>query len=173
MGPHIAFGRDQMGLGTSAWGHAQIARDFELVIRGHGTDCFEYAGSTVVLADVLAGGSVGIRQRYRYKSTTMLGAEAFLDYQGRSGASNTQSVSGIVGIPVAEQAVPGLWVYTDISMGIAIPLEKNPAAPFFGFQEIPLGISWEVSPGLLVVAEGGMSLPLNGGYFGAATAFRF
>jgi len=135
---------------------------------------FRYDGGPSKLGpgiDVLAGGSAGIRGRYRFSPTLMLGGEALVDYQART-ASGEHLIAGIVGFPVAEQAAPGLWVYTNPSIGLAIPLHDNPVAPFFGFQEIPLGVVWQPAPWLLVVGEGGFALPLNGGYGGVAVAFR-
>jgi hypothetical protein len=173
VGAHAAFGRDRMGVGTGGWLHAQVMPDVELVLRGHGTDFFRYDGAGRPLDDLLAGGSIGLRGRYRYSPTLLLGGELLLDYQARTGESDEQLLSGIFGIPVAEEAAPGLWVYTNISLGIAVALHDNPAVPFFGFQEIPIGLSWQATDWLVIAAEGGFSLPLNGGYAGAAAAFRF
>ncbi len=176
VGPHAMFGQKEMGVGGGAWMHAEIVDDVELVARGHAADFFRYDGApdptdTANRIDVLFGGSAGIRGRYRFSETLMLGGEALVDYQMRTG-SGEHLIAGIVGFPVAEQAAPNVWVYTNPSIGLAIPLHENPTAPFFGFQEIPLGIVWRPLPWLLVVAEGGFALPLNGGYGGAAVAFR-
>lgn len=173
IGPHVAFGREQMGVGTGAWFHTQVMPDVDLVLRGHGTDFFRYDGAGKPFADVLGGGSIGIRGRYRYLPTLLLGGELLLDYEARSGENDEQLLSAIFGIPVAEEAAPGLWVYTNISLGVAVALHPDPLVPFFGFQEIPLGVAWQPTDWLVVVAEGGVSLPLNGGYGGAAAAFRF
>ncbi len=172
IGAHADFGSDQMGVGTAGWLQAQVLPDFELVLRGHGTDFFSYAGTGQPFDDVLFGGSAGIRGIYHFSPTLLLGGEALVDYEQRTGPEHEQLVSGIVGIPVAEAATPDLWVYTDISLGIAVPLNRDAAVPFFGFQEIPLGVAWRATPWLLVVGEGGVSLPVNGGYVGVAAAFR-
>lgn len=177
IGPHVMFGREEMGVGTGGWLHAEVVDDVELVLRGHGTDFFRYDGAAKgdggVLDDVFAGGSAGIRGRYRYTDTLLLGGEALVDYQVRT-STGQHFLSGIVGLPVAEQAAPGLWVYTDITLGIAIPLHENPDVPFFGFQEIPLGIAWQPAEWMLLVAEGGFALAVEngGGYGGVAVAFR-
>lgn len=173
IGPHVAFGREQMGVGSGAWLHAQVMPDVDLVLRGHGTDFFRYDGRGHAFDDVLAGGSIGLRGRYRYLPTLLLGGEIFLDYETRTGEHPEQLLSAIFGIPVAEEAAPGLWVYTNITLGVAVALHPDPLIPLFGFQEIPLGVSWQATDWLVVVAEGGMSLPLNGGYGGVAAAFRF
>lgn len=160
-----------MGIGTGGWVHAAVLPDIELVGRMHATDFFDYDGGNAL--DVFAGGSVGVRGRYRYKETLLLGGEALIDYQVRT-SSGQHFVSGIVGVPIAEQAAPGLWVYTNVSLGIAIPLHEKAAVPFFGFQEIPIGVAWQATPWLLVVGEGGLALSLQdtGGYGGIALALR-
>ena len=173
IGPHAMFGKTQMGVGTGGWMHAEVMDDVELVGRLHATDFFEYSGKGGVFDDVFAGGSLGVRGRYRYLPTLLVGAEAMIDYQVRT-SSGEQYLSGIVGIPVAEQAAPGLWVYTNISLGIALPLHDDPEVPFFGFQEIPIGMAWQATDWLVVVAEGGFALAVQdgGGYGGVAVAFR-
>ena len=170
-GAHAMFGREEAGVGTGAWMHAEVVDDVELVGRGHFTEFIRYDGKDTAFDDVLTGGSLGLRGRYRYTETLLLGAEALVDYQARTG-SGQHLLAGIVGIPVAEQALPGFWVYTNISLGLAVPLHDNPDVPFFGFQEIPLGFAWQPADWILVVGEGGFALPLNGGYGGVAVAFR-
>jgi hypothetical protein len=169
IGAHGMFGRDQLGIGTGAWMHAEVVDDVELVARAHATDFFAYDGTAK--NDVLTGGSVGVRGRYRYLPHLLVGGEALLDYQART-ASGEQFVTGIVGIPVAELAAPGLWVYTNISLGLAVPLRKNAIPPFFGIQEIPIGVAWQATDWLVVVGEGGFALPIEGGYGGVAVACR-
>lgn len=177
VGPHAMFGRTEMGVGGGAWMHAEAwTEDIELVARAHAADFFRYDGQRdpnddASPIDVLYGGSAGLRGRYRFNETLMLGGEALIDFQSRTG-SGEHLIAGIVGFPVAERAAPGFWVYTNPSIGLAIPLHDNPIAPFFGFQEIPLGVAWQPMDWLLVVGEGGFSLPLNGGYGGVAVAFR-
>ena len=180
IGPHAAFGATEMGLGSSAWLRAQVVppgtiKDWggvELVARGSATDFFDYAGKSRVFTDVLAEGSAGVRGSYAFSPTLLLGAEAMGGYEQRSGPLAERLVLASVGMPVAEAATPDLWVYTDVTLGIAVPLDADRRGPFFGFQEVPLGIAWRALPWLVVVAEGGVSIPLNGGYAAVAAAFR-
>ena len=183
VGPHGEFGRDVMGVGTSGYVSAQVlapgaVKDWggvDLIARGSGTDFFSYAGTGKPFDDVLVEGSAGVRASYQYNPTLIIGAEALGGYEQRTGALSERLVFGSVGLPVAEAATPDLWVYTDITLGIAVPFDIGhgcSGAPFCGFQEIPLGVVWRVTPWLLVSAEGGLSLPVNGGYGGVSAMFR-
>lgn len=173
LGAHAAFGQEQMSAGAGAWLQARLTNDLELVVRGHGADIFGYGGPAFPMSDLLYGGSVGLRGRFKFRSTMTVGGELLVDYQERRGGNGERLASAILGVPIAEQAVPGLWVYTEPSFGVSVSLQDKARVPMFGFQEIPLGLVWQPAQWLLVIAEGGMSLPVNGGYGGAAMAFRF
>lgn len=171
--PVAMFGESEMGVGTSGWAAWQVLPNFDIVGRAFGSDLFSYAGDTPLFADVLWGGGAGVRGRYELFPHLLVGAEALLEYNQRSrGEVPERLVSIVGGLPVAEEAFPGFWVYTDIQLGLAIPLEEDPRGPFFGFQEIPLGVAWQLTPWMLVVAEGGFALPVNGGYGSVGVAFR-
>src|SRR5438132_1498414 len=84
--------------------------------------------------------AAGVRASYVISPTLVIGGEALGGYEQRAGAAAGNQaeslVFGTVGMPVAEAATPDIWVYTDITLGIAIPLEKSATAPFFGINEI-------------------------------------
>lgn len=172
VGPYAAFGREEMSVGSAAWVQAEVLPDVQLLMRGHGADLFRYDGQTDAFSNVLTGGAVGIRGLSSYFPTLRIGAEGMLDYQFQNENGPRHYISGIVGLPVAEQATKDVWVYTNITVGISIPLQDD-VAPFFGITEIPMGVSWQATDWLIVVGEGGYSIPLNGGYGGVAAAFRF
>jgi hypothetical protein len=174
VGPHAMFGRDSMAVGMTGWAAGQVHTNIDIVGHGYGTDFFAYDGSTPVGSDVLFGGGLGLRGRYMFFDSLVVGAEAFAAYDQRTGANNHEQLFlAMFGLPVAEEAFEGFWVYTDIQLGIAVPFQEDPRGPFFGIQEIPIGVVWEATPWLLLVGEGGYALPLNGGYGSVAAAFRF
>lgn len=173
LGTHAMFNKTEMGVGASTWGDIQVHENVDLVGRAGAVDIFSYDGSTPAFHDVLWSASGGVRGHTLLLDTLTVGGEALIDYQQRTGSADAQYLSGIFGVPLAEQAVPGLHVYTEILMGLAVPLQKNAPQPFFGFQEFPIGLVWEATPWMLVVAEGGFAIPIDGGYAGVAAAFRF
>lgn len=172
IGPHAGFGRESMAVGSTVWASGQVSEGVSFFLRGSAADFFSYQGDQAPLDDVLASGGGGIRWTARYLDHLILGAEGTLEYEQRSGPLAEQLVIGTVGLPVAEQAMEGLWVYTDLQLGIAIPLVEDSRGPFFGYQEVPLGVAWQPLPWLLVVGEGGLFLPLAGGYGAVAVAVR-
>jgi hypothetical protein len=174
VGIHGMIGKDQGGAGTVLWTADQVAPGFDVVARGHFAGLFNINPSAKSKSpDAVFGGNLGVRYRYPFTKTLLGGAELSLDYQQQGDFNTgTRLVSGIFGIPVAEQAFEGVWVYTQLNLGVAVPLQPNPPAPFFGFFEVPIGVAWQATPWLLVLAEGGTSIPVTGGYFGLACAFR-
>lgn len=172
IGPHAAFGRENMAVGASAWVSGEVADGVSLFVRGSTADFFSYQGDQGPLDDVLASGGGGVRWIGRFMDNLVLGAEGLIEYEQRTGPRSEQLVTAAFGIPVAEKAAEGLWVYTDVQLGIAVPLVQDDRGPFFGFQEIPLGLAWQPTEWMLVVGEGGLYLPLAGGYGAVAVAFR-
>lgn len=171
--PGAMFGEDEMGVGASGWAAWQVHPEIDIIARGFGSDVFTYDGNTPLASDVLAGGGLGLRGRYTLFPNLLVGAEAFIEYNQRTGGAVPERLVTIIGgVPVAEEAFPGFWVYTDIQLGLAIPLQKDPRGPFFGIQEIPLGVAWQVTPWFMLVAEGGFAVPVNGGYGSVGVAFR-
>lgn len=172
IGPHAAFGRESMAVGTSAWVSGKVGDGVSLFVRGSAADFFPYQGGQAPLGDVLASGGGGVRWTSRYLPHLVLGAEGMIEYEQRSGPNAEQLAILTAGMPVAEEAFEGLWAYTDVQLGIAVPLIEDPRGPFFGYVEVPLGLAWQPAPWLLVVGEGGLFLPLSGGYAAVAVAFR-
>ena len=172
IGPHVGFGRESMAVGTTAWVSGQVNEGVSIFVRGSAADFFSYQGDQAPLDDVLASGGGGLRWTARYLPHLILGAEGILEYEHRTGPDAEQLIIATAGLPVAEEAVEGLWAYTDIQLGIALPLIKDNRGPFFGYVEVPLGVAWQPLPWLLVLGEGGLFLPLSGGYGAVAVAFR-
>jgi hypothetical protein len=82
------------------------------------------------------------------------------------GAVTRRHLSGIVRLPIAQRASDAVWVYTAPTLGLALPLYAEAPYPFFGLNEIPLGVVVNVHEYASVVAEGGYLIPINGGYVG-------
>ena len=172
IGPHAAFGRESMAVGTSAWVTGEVVDGVDVFVSGSASDFFSYQGAQAPFDDVLASGGGGVRWTGRYLEHLIMGAEGTVEYEQRTGSAAEQLVAASFGMPVAEQAAEGLWAYTDIRLGIAVPLATDNRGPFFGFTEIPLGLAWQATDWMLVVGEGGLYLPLAGGYGAVAVAFR-
>ncbi len=173
-GVHGVVGQDAAGVGTSAWLQGQVSKDVFVVARGHFTDLIPYGGGGGLLQDTQWGGAGGLRGVYQMSADLHLGGEALLDYQQISSSvdGTTQYfVSGIVGLPVAEMALPELWVYVEPSLGAGYRF-GDVREPFSGFLECPIGVAWRPAPWALVVLEGGFAIPFSGGYLGVAGAFR-
>ncbi|MBI1949317.1 MAG: hypothetical protein HYS27_26755 [Deltaproteobacteria bacterium] len=172
VGPHVAFGRQDMAVGTSAWVTGQVSDGVSLFVRGSAADFFSYQGDQQPLDDVLASGGGGVRWTARYLPHLVLGAEGSVEYEHRTGPNAEQIVIVTAGMPVAEEAAAGIWAYTNVQLGIAVPLVEDARGPFFGYAEVPLGLAWQPTPWLVVLGEGGLFLPLAGGYGAVAVAFR-
>ncbi len=173
IGPYAMFGKDGGGAGTAAYASGQVYPNVDVIGQGYAADFFDYRGKNPLLSDVLFGGGLGLRGRYALFDNLIVGAEFFLEYDQRTGGPiDEQLVLLVGGVPVAEEAFEGFWVYTNIRLGIALPLKPDPRGPFFGIQEIPLGVAWEIRPWLLLLGEGGVALPVQGGYGAVAVAFR-
>lgn len=174
-GVHGVVGQESAGFGTGAWMQAQVAQDIMVVARGHFTDVFPYrGGGGGVFQDVQLGGAGGLRGTYRISDDLTLGGELLVDYQQLSSsvAGTTQYfVSGIAGFPVAERALPNVWVYVEPQLGAGYRF-GDVAEPFSGFVECPIGAAWQVNDSVVVVVEGGFALPFTGGYGGVGASFR-
>ncbi|MDP2341126.1 MAG: hypothetical protein Q8O67_09220 [Deltaproteobacteria bacterium] len=173
-GVHGVVGQDVGGVGTGAWLQGQVAPDVFLVARGHFTDLFPYRGGGGLFKDTQFGGAAGFRGVYRLSDDLHVGGEALLDYQQISSSENGTTqyfVSGIVGLPVAEMALPDVWVYVEPSLGAGYRF-GDVSEPFSGFLECPIGVAWRPAPWALLVVEGGFAIPFEGGYLGLAGAFR-
>jgi hypothetical protein len=178
LGVHGVVGQDVAGVGTAVWLQGQVTRDVMLVARGHATDLFPYRGSGGLFADSQLGGAAGLRGTYRISDDLILGGEGLFDYQQLSSsvAGRTEYfVSGVAGFPVAEKALPGLWVYTEPLIGAGYRFSDKPDdddIPFGGFLECPIGVSWQPADWTVVVVEGGFAIPFTGGYLGVGATFR-
>lgn len=173
VGTHLAFGREEMAVGSSAWVDGQVAKGVSVFVRGSGADFFSYQGNQPPFDDVLVSGGGGLRWTGEYLEGLTLGVEGILEYEQRTGPAARQLVAATFGVPAAEKAGEGFWVYTDVQLGLAVPFataEGEP--PFFGFMEVPLGLAWQPVDWLVVMGEGGLYLPLSGGYGAVAVSFR-
>jgi hypothetical protein len=180
IGVHGVVGSDAWGIGSTAAVTRAITDDVHIWARGHGTQFFPYRSKTTLGADAQFGGSAGVRGVYRPMATLLLGGEVSLDYLeqrtstgGSDGGATTQRfVSAVIGFPVAEEALPDLFLYVVPTAGAGYRFnDKN--VPFAGFVEMPLGASYRLREWLVVVAEGGFAIPFNGGYGGVSLSFRW
>lgn len=181
-GVHGVIGEDVGGVGSAAWVQGQVAKDVMLVARGHFTELFPYKGVKGLLNDVQFGGAAGLRGIYRISDDLVLGGEGLADYQQltTSADGNTEYfISGIAGFPIAERALPNLWVYVEPQLGAGYRFITDvdgayvdADVPFSGFMECPIGVVWQPVDWATVVVEGGFALPFTGGYLGAGAAFR-
>jgi hypothetical protein len=160
------------GGGLDGWVVVPLMPNLDITARGHGAALFALPKSGVTNTS-LWGGSAGLRGHFNITDTLLGGGEAMIDYQ-QQGDFNTgvRYVSGIVGAPFAEKAFDNFYVYTELLLGLAIPVYPGSKVPFFGFSEFPLGVAWKLNDSLVLQAEGGASIPFNGAYFGVAAAFR-
>lgn len=161
----------------NAWLAYRTDFGFDLFAAGHGG-----VGLTLpqgAYGGTQFGGSVGIRYRVPqdFLPDMRFAFEVFGDYLQEDfvfvGARQTtrRHLSGIARIPIAQRAAGNIWVYTAPTMGISLPLYEDPPHPFFGINEIPIGIVAGVTDWLSIVAEGGYLIPLNGGYLGIGVIF--
>jgi hypothetical protein len=170
LGVHGIVGQDVGGGGASGWVVGRIAPDLFLVGRGHLTDGLRWDGSSSTLQ---WGGAGGLRGTYALRPSLLVGGEVSVDYLqlAASDGSLQQYVSGVAAFPVAEEAFPDFWVYVQPTIGAGFRF-GDVDVPFGGFTEMPIGIAWRPRPWLLLVGEGGLSLPFTGGYLGLAAALR-
>jgi len=165
--------------GAVAWALFRTEPGFDVFAAGRANPAITYDGQ---YAGVLVGGSAGVRYRLtqHFFEDMRFAAEAYgdflqFDYSFRApavGPPLQRFITGVVRLPVAQRATENLWVYTAPTVGISIPLHDNPAAPFFGINEMPLGIVWTPLDYMSVVVEGGMQITLGGGYGGVAVMFH-
>jgi hypothetical protein len=182
VGAHGIFGASQMGVGGDGWLEAQLLPPgsiegwgaVQLVGRGSATPIFAYAEPSLT-SDVLVDGSLGVRADYAVLPTLHVGGEVLGGYELRT-STGSNAILLSAGMPVAEAASPDLWVYTDPTVGLIIRVAGDACShnvPFCGYSEVPLGVVWRATPWLLLVGEGGLSLPIQyGGYAGVAASFR-
>lgn len=177
-GVHGIVGQDIAGVGTAAWMQGQVAPDVALVVRGHFTDLFPYRGGGGLLQDTQFGGAGGLRGTYRISEDLILGGEVLADYQQLRSSVNGSTqhfVSGVAGFPVAERALPNLWIYVEPQIGAGYRFCEGECAdvpPFGGFVEAPIGLAWQPADWAVVVVEGGFAIPFTGGYLGIGGSFR-
>lgn len=178
----VAFDGNERSLsgavpGGNAWFTYRTEAGFDLFAAGHGgvglmLPTGAYGGSQF-------GGSAGIRYRLQqdYLPDMRFAFEAFGDYLQEDFAfvgnrrTTRRHISAIARIPIAQRAAGNVWVYTAPTMGISLPLYDDPPHPFFGINEIPLGVVVQATDWLAIVAEGGYLIPLNGGYLGVGAIF--
>lgn len=173
-GVHGIVGQDTGGVGVAGWMQGQVAKDIALVARGHFTDLFPYRGGGGLFADTQFGGAGGLRGTFRISEDLTLGGEVLADFQQITSSvdGTTQTfISGIAGFPVAERALPNLWVYVEPQLGAGYRF-GDVAEPFSGFVECPIGVAWQPADWATVVIEGGFAIPFTGGYLGIGGSFR-
>jgi hypothetical protein len=186
MGINGVFGQDRGGAGLSGWLTGRVAKDLFVVGRAHATDAVPWDATGGAFGPQRSrqwGGAVGVRGLYEVRPGLLGGGELTLDYTqfssnvddaGNPAAEATMQhfVSGIAAFPVAEQAFHDGWVYVQPAIGAGYRF-GDVDVPFGGFFELPIGFAWQPTPWLVVLGEGGVSLPFRGGYVAAGAAFRF
>ena len=180
------FGQERGGAGTAAWVTGSIAKDLFVVGRAHVTDAVPWDAAGGFFGEQRSrqwGGAVGVRGLYELRPGLLGGGELTLDYTNFTSnvdgtgkatvdATSQHFVSGVASFPVAEEAFADGWVYVQPAIGAGYRF-GDVDVPFGGFFELPIGFAWKPLPWLVVLGEGGVSLPFNGGYVAAGAAFRF
>jgi hypothetical protein len=186
VGVDALFGQDTGGAGTAGWVTGRVADDLFVVGRAHVSDAVPWSAEGGLLGVEHArqwGGAAGIRGLYELRPGLLAGGEVTLDYTqfsstidagGNATADPTTQhfVSAIAAFPVAEEAFRDGYVYLQPAIGAGYRF-GDVDVPFGGFFEVPIGFAWRPQPWLLVLGEGGVSLPFSGGYVAAGAAFRF
>jgi hypothetical protein len=174
------FAQDAAGVGATGWVTGRIAPDVLLVGRGHVADAVPYA-SGGLLGDERSrqwGGAAGLRGLFPLRPGLLAGGELVLDYTQLTSttaaglATQQHYASLIASVPIAEEAFRDGYVYVQPALGAGYRF-GDVDVPFGGFFELPFGFAWRAQPGLVVLAEGGLSIPFSGGYVAAGAAFRF
>lgn len=158
--------------GASAWVAYRTGADLDIFAAGHAS--FGLSLTDGSYAGNQFGASAGIRYRVQqdFLPDMRFAFEVFGDYLQDDyafvgdGRTTRRHISGIARIPIAQRAAANVWVYTAPTLGISLPLYDDPPHPFFGIQEMPLGVVAGITDWLSVVVEGGYLIPLNGGYLG-------
>jgi hypothetical protein len=144
--------QDSAGIGGILWGNASFTDGADIILRGHAAQVFPLEGNGE--QSTIAGGSAGVRLRFPIFPGTQFGVELLGDYLRIGPPSAVQRfASAIVGFSAAEEALPGLWLYTNVQLGLAVPLHANPTAPFQGIVEIPFGIVWSPVDWFMLIGE--------------------
>lgn len=178
----IAFNAAESALsgavpGGNAWVSYRTELGFDLFAAGHGGVGLSLP--TGAYGGAQFGGSAGIRYRVAqdFLPDMRFAFEAYGDYLQEDfrfvggGATTRRHLSAIARIPIAQRAAGNVWVYTAPTMGISLPLYDDPPHPFFGINEIPIGVVAGITDWLSVVAEGGYLIQVNGGYLGVGAIF--
>lgn len=165
--------------GGSAWAAYRTESDFDVFVMGHGSVGLPYDGLTYDGHQL--GGAAGLRYRLTqdFIPEMRFAFEVYVDYlqdnfgflAGPLRTPERRHISAFMRLPIVQQAAPGVWVYTAPTLGVSLPLYDDPPLPFFGIQEMPLGIVFRLTDWLYVVGEGGYYVPLNGGYVTVGTMF--
>ncbi len=187
VGGVAVVGQEQAGGGMAAWVTGRVARDLLLVGRGHVTEALPLAqGSTSggLRQDQARqwGGAVGLRGLFDIRPGILAGGELALDYTQFSSFAATQTAAAAssslqhflsltASLPVAEEVFPDVFVYVTPTLGAGYRL-GDVDIPFGGYVEAPIGVAWRLRPWLVVMGEGGVSLPFSGGYLALGAGFR-
>jgi len=175
-------GQDRGGVGASGWVTGRVAPDVLLVGRGHVAEAVPWDAEGGRLGQQRGrqwGGAAGLRGLFTLRPGLLAGGELLLDYtqfsatDGAATSTSTQHfVSVVASFPVAEEAFPGVYAYVQPALGAGYRL-GDVDVPFGGFFELPLGFAWQAQPGVLLLAEGGLSVPFSAGYVALGAACRF
>lgn len=163
--------------GTNAWATFRTAHGFDLFAAGHGSVGVSLTSGAYSGAQY--GGAAGIRYRVQqdFLPDMRFGFEAFGDYLQDDftfigdGRTTRRHISGFIRLPVSQRAAGNVWFYTAPTVGISLPLYEDPPHPFFGIQEMPIGVVARLTDWVSVVGEGGYLIPLNGGYLSVGFIF--
>lgn len=163
--------------GANAWVAYRTPAGFDLFAAGHGGVGFSLTNGAYGGAQF--GGSAGVRYRVHqdFLPDMRFAFEVMGDYLQEDfrfvgdGATTRRHLSAIARIPIAQRATGNIWVYTAPTMGISLPLYEDPPHPFFGINEMPIGVVAGITDWLSIVVEGGYLIQLNGGYLGAGAIF--
>jgi len=159
---------DRAGALSSVFVRYAVTDNLELTALGHGGAAAGIVQSpsgaySVKYGGAIYGGNAGARFVYPVLDGLRVGAGFYLDYLEQSYTLTTQRhVTAMVTLPAAERVYDGIWVYVRPMVGLSISLYEEAQLPFFGVMECPVGVSWQMTDQLTLLAEGGYYLPTNG-----------
>lgn len=178
----VAFDTDASALsgaapGANAWATFRTTAGFDVFAAGHGSVGLSLVNGAY--AGTQFGGGAGVRYRVHqdFLPDMRFAFEVFGDYVQDDftylgdGRTTRRFVSAVTRIPIAQRAGGNIWVYTAPTLGITVPLYAEADHPFFGIQEMPIGVVAGLTDWVSVVVEGGYHVYLTGGYVGVGAIF--